>query len=350
MKTLIISHSSCVDGWVSAYLMSLVYPDNVIIYQRYHEALDIDHIKTLGIDSIRVVDFSLGFDTIRQLNEITDDIEIYDHHETAAKLYNNGDDCDCRFYDGNKRKLFSLLINREKCASKIIFEKYRDKVIEAYCEKLFDIYVERHGNYNNVGVSCLFFQAKDKELMGNCLESFIDAIDRYDNWSDLTPSVFYINQLVRDTFEKLDSLYSYQRDPFDVLTEIISIDETNQKKSIENLTKYTQNLLDKRNTIVQHYVSNANIRNFHEFGNIPFVSCPSSYVNYVGDELSKLFNFACLYYVNTNGFVKVSLRSQNFLNIDLSEIAARHGGGGHKSAAGFVITLEQFNQLLKESE
>ena len=45
-----------------------------------------------------------------------------------------------------------------------------------------------------------------------------------------------------------------------------------------------------------------------------------------------------LWYVDSAGKVRVSLRSEG--DYDVSGIAKRYGGGGHKNAAGFTATLE----------
>lgn len=46
------------------------------------------------------------------------------------------------------------------------------------------------------------------------------------------------------------------------------------------------------------------------------------------------------------GFIKVSLRSSG--KIDVSSIAEEFGGGGHKSAAGFDVEIQDMNELLEK--
>lgn len=61
-------------------------------------------------------------------------------------------------------------------------------------------------------------------------------------------------------------------------------------------------------------------------------------------------HYSLVWYHNANsGKVYVSLRSEktNPNAADLSEIAKRYGGGGHKHAAGFELSWEEFGVLLK---
>lgn len=59
-------------------------------------------------------------------------------------------------------------------------------------------------------------------------------------------------------------------------------------------------------------------------------------ISEVGQQLSKGRPFSATYFVRGDDERKVwSLRSQTD-GLDVSEIAKRHGGGGHKNAAGFV--------------
>ena len=51
-------------------------------------------------------------------------------------------------------------------------------------------------------------------------------------------------------------------------------------------------------------------------------------------------SFGLTWQLTTDGLAKVSLRSQG--NLDVSVIAARYGGGGHRNAAGFRLPIGQF--------
>lgn len=69
----------------------------------------------------------------------------------------------------------------------------------------------------------------------------------------------------------------------------------------------------------------------------------SVYISEIGAELSNLFDIdiGIVLQLSTNGRIKVSLRTKKD-DVDVSKIAEKFGGGGHKKAAGFYIN---FNQL-----
>jgi nanoRNase/pAp phosphatase (c-di-AMP/oligoRNAs hydrolase) len=54
--------------------------------------------------------------------------------------------------------------------------------------------------------------------------------------------------------------------------------------------------------------------------------------------------FAACWWMTPEGVV-FSLRSTD-VGLDVSEIAKSYGGGGHRNAAGFRLTIEQFKELL----
>ena len=54
------------------------------------------------------------------------------------------------------------------------------------------------------------------------------------------------------------------------------------------------------------------------------------------------------WYMNKDGIIKVSLRSADV--VDVAELAATFGGGGHKNAAGCVVPLPQILQWIAREE
>ena len=59
------------------------------------------------------------------------------------------------------------------------------------------------------------------------------------------------------------------------------------------------------------------------------------------------YPLAFIWYLDNN-FIRVGLRSGT---VDVSEIAKKHGGGGHKAAAGFQLTFNEFEEhVLDEIE
>lgn len=62
----------------------------------------------------------------------------------------------------------------------------------------------------------------------------------------------------------------------------------------------------------------------------------------------KLEHQACFAWRHTGDAVLVSLyHAPGHESLDLSEIAVRYGGGGHRGACGFRLTMEQLTEILK---
>jgi len=80
-------------------------------------------------------------------------------------------------------------------------------------------------------------------------------------------------------------------------------------------------------------------------GNVAFVNAtcnPNYFPQYI-----KGVNYIVVWYMLKDGRIKCNFRSAKEGGSDVSEIAAGLGGGGHKNAAGCVITMERFNKEFK---
>ena len=75
---------------------------------------------------------------------------------------------------------------------------------------------------------------------------------------------------------------------------------------------------------------------------IPVVNAPYFYASDVGHALLQKFPsapFAACWYKDRNKKLGYSLRSQDH-RVDVSEVAKRFGGGGHRNEAGFALLWE----------
>jgi uncharacterized protein len=72
--------------------------------------------------------------------------------------------------------------------------------------------------------------------------------------------------------------------------------------------------------------------------NVPIVNAPYIGISDLVGKLAETAAFAIGWFQRGDGLYAYSLRSQGLDGIDVSEIAKRHGGGGHKHSAGFVKT------------
>jgi oligoribonuclease NrnB/cAMP/cGMP phosphodiesterase (DHH superfamily) len=75
---------------------------------------------------------------------------------------------------------------------------------------------------------------------------------------------------------------------------------------------------------------------------VMMVNCTSKELaSDVGNKLCSEFGIiaAVWWYDQHDHMASVSLRSNDDINVDVSELAAKHGGGGHRNAAGFTTKL-----------
>jgi len=74
----------------------------------------------------------------------------------------------------------------------------------------------------------------------------------------------------------------------------------------------------------------------------------SHYISETGNRLASTdeVDFAAIWYIRSDGMVQWGLRSVG--DNDVSSIAKKHGGGGHKNAAGFTLSLCQSLGLITD--
>lgn len=86
---------------------------------------------------------------------------------------------------------------------------------------------------------------------------------------------------------------------------------------------------------------------------VPVVNCPYMYASRIGNVLANLpaANFAATFFVDRSGNHNYSLRSVDS-KMDVSVIAEKFGGGGHRNASGFRINpnIFDFEQVTPDVE
>jgi oligoribonuclease NrnB/cAMP/cGMP phosphodiesterase (DHH superfamily) len=340
MQTLIITHDNCVDGFVSQYLLSLINPNPVTVYYKYNTPL-IDAIKDIkDIGKIIVCDLGMDYEQLGSLQYICSDVELIDHHNTTAKMY--GSYCvDCISLSGHSKPI-SVLLEENVSASKIIFKKYSKQILDCFLKKFehLDQYKE------NVGFSHFIN-----------LRSIVERVDDYDIWRLEYEDTFVINQIIRVILETPIAEHSNESKN-ELLSEFIYNYEDYFEEAVvfqrNGSFTYTGNKdfiakaitnVNERNIIVNHYCSKARLVDI-KGKRIPFIQCPSDYVNYVGHALSQNNPYVFMYWFDpVKNTVKLSLRSHPKTGDHVDTVLEPLGGGGHKSSAGCLLSLE--NNSLK---
>lgn len=116
-------------------------------------------------------------------------------------------------------------------------------------------------------------------------------------------------------------------------------------KTWDSLIIHAEDLADEGGAILRAH--NVNIQKFlddayeDKIGGhyVPVVNVPGQFASDVGNALLRKFPkapFSATWHRTGDGDVKISLRSEDS-RLDVSKIAAAHGGGGHRNAAGWRI-------------
>lgn len=311
MKTTILYHKNCTDGFISAlnfyaYYKELNELDNVtFIPVQYNQGLP-DKTYIEGKD-VYVLDFSFSKEDTVKLIEMTSSLNMLDHHKAAVDNLFTGE----RFIENSvveKDDYAGVYFLHTKTASLMVDKKESGATL-AYNEAGKLIANENIRNR----LQYLSVHAKDRDLWKFKLK---DSLAVYE----------YCNKFNFD----LEQGYK----------ELVCSENKEFSQNIIN----SQIRVDMRDELANKYAKKHSMIKFMGYV-IPVVNVSSDFSSIVGDILNKKHPFALMYSV---GFDKiyVSLRSDEQTGVDVNEIAKKLGGGGHVNAAGFSVPVHSLVNLM----
>ena len=152
----------------------------------------------------------------------------------------------------------------------------------------------------------------------------IQYISDADTWAHILPDWEEIESFIYSDLE-----YHFTFEHFERLENTLASHEGYLKaKEIGAL------LLSKNNQKINHYSEHAELITFEGY-QIYAANAPYTVKSKLGYELAKKTNSFALIYYYEKGYWKCSLRSVN--DFDVSQIAQKYGGGGHKNSAAFLL-------------
>lgn len=273
---LIIYHNGCPDGWTAAYIAKKRYPEAALM-PRDH-GLEPPYEEITGKD-VLIVDFS--FRTREQnikASELAKSFRILDHHKTAeAELA------------GLDFATFDMTRSGAGLAWDYLFGK--DASSEQFAERL-----------------------------NNPLRPWwVSYIEDQDLWRWALPDSKFVGQYLKvlpRTVESWDAMAKHDTPETAALAGL----------GIERGTSYyVREIVGTRQLGIIEGLTVGVV-------NAPYVNCSE-----VGAELAKESEVGLSYFERGDGIIQFSLRSVG--DVDVSAIAKRHGGGGHKNAAGFQLPI-----------
>lgn len=289
---IVVFHYPCQDGLVSAWVTTLYHKS----YNHTIELYPIQHGTPLNIDRLQnkkvlFCDYAPANEYIDMLEKDCTSIMILDHHITSA-----------------------------------------NRITKPYA--YFDM--ERSG----AGIVWDYF-------FGEIRPDFINWVEDRDlwKWKYKETANFYagiqlvLSTLKYDDFEEmfniLDELYNIPNKTLYYVEMGDLINRSIQQKAY-NIASYHSKKSDKYKSV--------QASDMNKEYNICIVNCPTDIISEVGSILTKDYNFdfAVLWrYNHPTGEYIVSLRANNIDRdvADVSEIARKYGGGGHKNAASFSTKI-----------
>lgn len=303
-KTLCIYHGNCADGFGSAWAVRHALGDDIDFHAGVHQNPPPD---VTGRDVV-LVDFSYKRDVVAEMRAKATSILILDHHKSAQEDLQN-------------------FIDIGQWTGKVNWRRHLENVAQDDMENAHGtVYVLFDMDRSGAGITWDFFHDAPRPKL-------IDHIEDRDLWK------FELE----GTREIQAAVFSHPYD-FEVWDRLMVADLGELRREGEAIER-------KHHKDVAELVGVCK-RSLRIGGHVvPAASLPYTLTSDAGhlmcrpiDEALHGVNvppFAVCYWDTPEGRV-FSLRSDDKWGaIDVSEIAKQYGGGGHKNAAGFRVTLEE---------
>lgn len=300
-KVIVIYHGNCADGFGSAWVLRKAFTEQAIYHEPYKNPSEINNFTIPGdfenaefipgvyqmpppdvTDAIvYIVDFSYKHDVILEMIEKAHRITHIDHHISAIK--------DLEYIQNPK-------------------------------------YITYFDTEHSGVMLCWFYFFGGKEP-----PELVKIIEYRDLWKFKNPPTDYDNYVrtVQAT------IFSYPYD-FDVWDMLMASDESDtHEMSLEGTGIERKHFKDIKE-LLKVGQRRAIIAGF----DVPVANLPYTLSSDAGHIMGEGEPFAACYMDTPEGRI-FSLRSAQATGIDVSVIAKKYGGGGHKNAAGFKLPHDQ---------
>ena len=287
MKPLVIYHANCVDGFAAAYAAWTKLGDDAeyLPCQYGKQRDEFDPILCEDRD-VYILDFSFPKKKLAEILTVCGKAVMLDHHKTVFE--DLGVDPNQR-YEDNVNPYRNFILDPNKSGAILAWEYF----------------------HPDTPIPTLF-----------------KHVDDYDRWQ------FKLD----DTKEINKGIWSHAPWTFEQWHDWIGF-----FNSVDDLQKLGEILLKQHNMNVKSIVEKAAMDCIITgcFDDIAgrMANCSPMFSSDVGHELANQSGtFGLTWTLDKRGQVLCSLRSNG--DYDVSHIAKRYGGGGHKNAAGFTTTLD----------
>lgn len=304
----IIYHDHCIDGFGAAFIAARFFEtmdaDYSLIPHSYGDALEFNP-GLESADTIFILDYSFDPVVIENLCGMCKEVVWLDHHKTAI------DKWDAYLYTETVQKPANL---------KLVLDKSR----------------------SGTGITFDWFYSNTVRPM------WVHWIEDRDLWK------FQYGETSKAFHAAISSYPRVVADWYYLLTE-------GAYNDYENLVAEGAAILRAHTQRVKEIADGCAVPIVIDGQKGFAANCSGYYASDVGHELAERSGtFGATWYQNESGDIKWSLRAASNNKVDVAEIASKFGGGGHRSAAGFVIkhsgaveinpTIQLFSSVESEIE
>jgi oligoribonuclease NrnB/cAMP/cGMP phosphodiesterase (DHH superfamily) len=296
MKPLVIYHANCADGFTAAWAVRQAMD------AEFHPGVYGKAPPEVAGRDVILVDFCYPFDVLMRLGRAARSVLVLDHHKTAEQELQPSDAVDQALV---RLDLSYIRINWKWEDVQNLAEHDRAHMGRACVYALFDL--KRSG----AGIAWDFFHP------GKPRPTFLDHVEDRDLWRFALQHTREICATVHShpyTFQAWDALAA--ETTYSLYQQGLVLERARAKDVAEQVA------LSRRELVIGNY-------------RVPAASIPRALVSDAGHLMGKGRPFAACYYDTAAGRV-FSQRSTTDA-VDVSEVAALYGGGGHARAAGFTV-------------
>lgn len=302
---IVLAHANCTDGMMSSFLMYLYFKEinqpTEFIFVKYNEPM-----PDVSGKHVFIVDFSYSPDQIHEASLVANSITMLDHHLTASEMWGGYCDFESTIEDNSELK----------CPIKVVIKEFQSGAGLVY-EYLSSLYLKSN-KYNTI-------------LINSRLRRLVMSVEDRDLWNfnlDGTKIIHEMLAIVPRTFEAWEELI------------------INSSEEVFNIEyEKAKNYYDVKEQLAQDYAAMKQMVKINGEV-IPIVNCPANFASRVCEIMAMDYPFALSYCLSTS-YVYVSLRSNKKTGIDITPLAKKYLGGGHKNSGGFRLNMNQIVDLLQ---
>lgn len=286
---LIISHGHCPDGFCAAFIAKKKYPNAEVMFLDHGVKLEDVVGKLIGKD-VLMLDFSFRTrDENTELYNSAKSFRILDHHKTARETL-----------DGLKFATFDMKRSGAGLAWDHLFGYEEFNLNSTWSDVAPDVPSPRPWYVD-------YTEARD--------------LWQWERYPDSHEVCAYLGTLPFDfhAWSHLDSISA-------------KVARVQGEGALAHINHYVREAVKQAQTGVFDGYKTSVL-------NVPYLNCSE-----VGNELAKTHEVSLTYFERGDQMIQFSLRSIG--DIDVSALAKKYGGGGHKNAAGFQMPVFNGRELV----